>query len=198
VSENQIMTRTFTSFLRAENGVAAIETAIILPILILLYFGMIDLTALISFNRKITYSASVVADLVAQNRTSVLKGTVDDYYNAVSMVMAPTPASDFHVDVYGYRKVGTTITKIWKTGKSGGPTCSTTPDTSAMPDLMTASNDVVVAIACMDYTPYIATFLGDQILGATTFNVEQAIMVRPRSTTMLTCYQTSVGGSVCS
>jgi hypothetical protein len=63
---------------------------------------------------------------------------------------------------------------------------------------MTASNDVVVAITCMDYTPYIATFLGEHLLGATTFNVEQAIMVRPRSTSQLTCYQTTVGGAVCS
>lgn len=186
------------TFLRADNGVAAIETAIILPFLILLFFGMIDLTALISFNRKITYSASVVSDLVSQNRTSVLKTTVDDYYKAAEMIIAPTPATDFHVDVYGYRSVSGTVTKIWKTAKSGGPVCTTTPDTSAMPALMTAGNDVVVAIACMQYAPYVASFMGDAVLGATTFNVEQAIMVRPRSTTALTCYQTSLGGTVCS
>ncbi len=192
------MIKTRKSFLRADNGVAAIETAIILPVLLLLFFGMIDLTSLISLNRKVTYSASVVADLVAQNRTSVLKGTVDDYYKAAEMIVAPVPAADFHIDVYGYRKVGSTVTQIWKTKMAGGPTCSTTPDTSAMPALMTANNDVVVAIACMDFTPYMATFLGKQILGATSFNVEQAIMVRPRSTSMLTCYATTVGGSVCS
>ena len=186
------------SFLRAENGVAAIETAIILPVLLLLFFGMIDLTTMISHNRKITYSASVVADLVAQNRTSVLKSTIDDYYNAAEMVLRPLASNEFHVDVYGYRKVGTTVTQIWKTGRAGGPSCSTAPDTTAMAALMTASNDVIVAITCMDYTPYMATFLGESVLGATTFNVEQAIMVRPRSTSMLTCYATTVGGSVCS
>lgn len=186
------------TFLRADNGVAAIETAIILPFLILLFFGMIDLTALISFNRKITYSASVVSDLVSQNRTNVLKTTVDDYYKAAEMIIAPTPAADFHIDVYGYRKVAGAVVQIWKTAKGGGPVCTTTPDTSAMPSLMTANNDVVVAIACMQYAPYVASFMGKDILGATSFNVEQAIMVRPRSTTTLTCYQTSVGGAVCS
>ncbi len=192
------MHRHFTSFLRADNGVAAIETAIILPFMMLLFFGMIDLTAMISFNRKITYSASVVADLVAQNRTSVTKPMVDDYYKAAEMIIAPTPATAFKIDVYGYRKVGTNITKIWQTGKAGGPACGTTPDTAAMVPLMTANNDVVVAIACMDYVPYVGTFLGESILGATTFNVEQAIMVRPRSTATLTCYQTIAGGAVCS
>jgi Flp pilus assembly protein TadG len=185
-------------FLRAENGVAAIETAIILPFLILLFFGMIDLTALISFNRKITYSASVISDLVSQNRTNVLKATIDDYYKAAEMIIAPTPATDFRVEVYGFRKVSGAVVQVWKTGKGSGPVCTSTPDTSAMPDLMTANNDVVVAIACMQYAPYVASFMGESILGATSFNVEQTIMVRPRSTTTLTCYATTVGGSVCS
>jgi Flp pilus assembly protein TadG len=186
------------AFLRADNGVAAIETAIITPFLILLFFGMIDITGLISFNRKITYSASVVADLVSQNRTSVLKPVVDDYYKAAEMIIAPTPANKFHVDVYGYRKVGAAVTQIWKTAKGGGPVCNTVPDTSAMPALMTASNDIIVAIVCMNYEPYVATFMGEEILGASNIAVEQAIMVRPRSTATLTCYATAVGGALCS
>lgn len=192
------MTKTFRSFFRADNGVAAIETAIIMPFLLMLFFGMIDLTAMISFNRKITHSASVIADLVAQNRTNVLKNQIDDYYNAAAMIIAPTPTNRIHVDVYGYRKIGANVTQIWKTRMPTGPTCGTTPNTTAMNALMTANNDVIVAISCMDYTPYIGTFLGEQLLGATTFNVEQAIMVRPRSTSQLTCYQTTVGGAVCS
>jgi Flp pilus assembly protein TadG len=184
-------------FLRADNGIAAIETALILPFLLILYFGMIDLTALISFNRKITYSASVVADLVSQNRTSVLKTTVADYYSAAELVMAPTPASAVRIEIYGYRTVAGAVTKIWETSSGTGPACSTTPDTGAMPALMTATNDIVVAITCMDYTPYVGTFLGEQLIGGTSFNVEQAIMVRPRATTALTCYETAVGGAVC-
>lgn len=191
------MLRTIRTFFRADNGVAAIETAIIMPFLLILYFGMIDLTAMISFNRKITYSASVIADLVAQNRTNILKTQIDDYYNAAAMVMAPTPSSQIKVSVYGYRKVGSTVTQIWKTQSPTGPVCTTTPNTTAIGQLMTASNDVVVAISCMRYTPYIGTFLGEKLLGATTFKVEQAIMVRPRSTSQLTCYQTAVGGAVC-
>ncbi|MFO1034056.1 MAG: TadE/TadG family type IV pilus assembly protein [Hyphomicrobiales bacterium] len=184
-------------FLRAENGMAAIETALILPFLILLYFGMIDLTSLISFNRKITYSAGVVADLVAQNKTSVLKSTINDYYKAVDLVMAPTPTGNYRTNLYGYRKVGGAITKIWQTSNGSGPSCSTVPTASSMAPLMTAGNDIIVAITCMDYTPYVATFLGERVIGGTSFNVEQQIMVRPRSTTTLTCYETTVGGAAC-
>ena len=104
-----------------------------MPFLLILYFGMIDLTAMISFNRKITYSASVIADLVAQNRTNILKTQIDDYYNAAAMVMAPTPSSQIKVSVYGYRKVGSTVTQIWKTQSPTGPVCSTTPNTTTLP-----------------------------------------------------------------
>ncbi len=186
------------TFFRADNGVAAIETAIIMPFILILYFGMIDLTALISFNRKITYSASVIADLVAQNRTNILKSQIDDYYNAAAMVIAPTPANRIHVDVYGYRKVGTTVTQIWKTKSPLGPLCSTTPNTTAIGQLMTASNDVVVTITCMDYTPYIATFLGEHLLAPPPSMSSRRSWCVRAPPHQLTCYQTTVGGAVCS
>ena len=56
-------------FFRETRGIAAIEIAFILPFMLLIYFGLFDITALVSVNRKVTYSASIVADLVAQNKT---------------------------------------------------------------------------------------------------------------------------------
>jgi hypothetical protein len=66
-----------------------------------------------------------------------------------------------------------------------------------MSNLMASGNDLVVARACIMYTPYVTAFLGNSILGATSFNVGQTIMLRPRSTLTLTCYQTAIGGTTC-
>ena len=41
--------------------------------------------------------------------------------------------------------------------------------TGRIDKLMVDNNDVIVGVVCMGFTPYIATFLGDSILGATTF-----------------------------
>lgn len=184
-------------FLRADNGVAAIETALIMPFMFMLYFGMIDITALISFNRKITYTASVMADLTAQSGTSILKSTVTDYFNAADLIMSPTPSSNFKVAVEGYRSVSGTPTKIWSTS-TGGSSCATSVSTASMTPLMTAGNDLVVASVCMTYTPYVATFLGEAVLGKTSFNIQQTMMVRPRTTATLNCYQTTVAaGTLC-
>ncbi len=185
-------------FWRAESGVAAIEMSFILPFLLLLYFGLLDLTGLVSFNRKITAVAASVADITSQNRNSVLKSNITDYMFANNMIMKPTPATKVTVKVYGYRKIGATISKVWQTSNGVGPGCDSAPNTAEMTPLMAAGNDLIVTQACMDYVPYVATFMGDKILGKTSFNVEQTVMVRPRPALQLTCYQTTVGGAVCS
>lgn len=187
----------FKAYLSAKAGVAAIEFAFILPVMLLLYFGMMDLTSLVVNNRKVTTVASAVADLTAQNRTSVLKSQVNDYMNVANLVLNPMPTDGVTVNVYGYRANGGAAAKIWQTSNGSGPGCQGEPDSSGFGSLMTAGNDLVVAQACVTFTPYIANFLGKSILGDTSFDVGQAVVVRPRSTLTLKCEVTS-GGAACS
>jgi len=185
-------------FLRETNGIAAIEVALILPFMFLLYFGLYDLTSVISVNRKVTYAASVVVDLVAQNKTNVLKTDIQNYYKASKLVMAPIASSTVRVEVFGYRKTGSTIAQFWKTDNASGSSCGAAPSTSAMAPLMVAGNDLVVARVCTTYTPFASSFLGHQILGEASMALSETIIQRPRSTLQLTCYNTTVGGAVCS
>jgi len=173
-------------FRKDVRGVAAIEMAFIMPFLLFLYFGLIDLTAMISFNRKITYSASVVADLVTQNSTTVTATAMNDYFDAVELVMSPTSLDDVRIDIYQYRNVSGTITNQWKKSSTGGTACAA-PSTTGMSDLMTDSNDLIVTVVCMNYSPYIASFLGKAILGATSFTLSEQIALRPRQSTTLAC-----------
>ena len=199
------MKSTFRNFLRETKGVAAIEVALVMPFMFLLYFGLFDLTALISVNRKVTYSASVVVDLVAQNKTSILKADIQNYYNASDMIMVPIPSATVRVEVFGYKISGSTISQVWKTDNAKGSSCGAAPSTAAMAPLMVAGNDLVVARVCTTYTPYAGNFRINaagfgtyKILGATSFLVGESITERPRSTSQLTCYETAVGGAVCS
>ncbi len=185
-------------FLKSDKGVAAIEMAFIMPFMLLIYFGMMDVTGLITFNRKVTAAASTVGDLVAAQRTTVSLAQISDFYNGGYMITQPTASTDVRLELYGYRLVSNTPTQIWKTNNGNGTACTGTIDTSNMANLMASGNDLVVSRACMIYTPYLATFFGNSILGATSFSVQQTIMLRPRSTTALTCYVTGSSGTVCS
>ena len=173
-------------FRKDVRGVAAIEMAFIMPFLLFLYFGLIDLTAMISFNRKITYSASVVADLVTQNSTTVTASAMNDYFDAVELVMSPTSLDNVRIDIYQYRNISGTITNQWKKSSTGGTACAA-PNTTGMSDLMTDSNDLIVTVVCMNYSPYVASFLGKAILGATSFTLSEQIALRPRQSTTLAC-----------
>jgi Flp pilus assembly protein TadG len=193
----------FNKFLKAEDGIAAIEMAFVMPLMILLYFGLVDVTGLISFNRKITSSASLTSDLVAQKRNSILKAEIDDIYNATAMIMSPTPMTDVRVEVYGFRNVGGTVTQIWKTSNGQGPACTSALSTANMLPLMAANvsdkNDLIVTRTCLNFEPYVAAFMGDSILGSTIFPVNATISVRPRASLKLDCYATTVtAGTLCS
>ncbi|MDE2384163.1 MAG: pilus assembly protein [Alphaproteobacteria bacterium] len=184
------------SFFKSDKGAAAIEAAFIMPFLFLLYFSLQDLTALITFNRRVTATAATVGDTVSQYSTTVPKSTVDDIFNSVAMIMSPTPSTDVHVDVYGYYMNGATVTKKWKASNGGSPTC-TAPDTTNYANLMSAGNDLVVSVACMNYSPFIAQFMGTNVLGKTSFLLNQTITSRPRASLSLNCVTVAGGSTSC-
>ena len=189
--------KNFCRFLRADKGIAAIEMAFIMPFMLLIYFGMMDVTGLVTFNRKVTAAASTVGDLVAAQRTNILLSQISDFYNGAYMITQPTVAADVRLELYGYRMVGGSPTQMWKTNNGNGTACNGTIDTSNMATLMASGNDLVVSRACIIYTPYLAAIMGNSIIGAASFNIGQTIMLRPRSTLLLTCYQTVINGALC-
>ncbi|MBC8037242.1 MAG: pilus assembly protein [Rhizobiales bacterium] len=180
------MIRKLISFRRDTRGVAAIEMAFIMPFLLILFFGLVDLTQLISLNRKVTYTASVVGDLVTQNQDTVAAAAFTDYFDAAELVMKPADISGVRVEVYQFRDEGGSITSQWNRKSSGGSACWS-PSSAGLSSLMTDGNDVVVTAVCTTYTPFMATFLGQAILGATSFTMSEQIALRPRQSATLDC-----------
>lgn len=71
-----------------ERGVSAVEFALILPVLIILYLGGVELSHTISVDRKVTSVASAVGDLVAQGST-IDNDEMAHIFNAATAIMAP-------------------------------------------------------------------------------------------------------------
>lgn len=187
------------NFALGEDGAAAIEFVFIFPFMIVLYFGLVDVTGLISVNRRVVSGAATMADLVGQQKTKILKTTINDQFNAVYTIMQPLPSSSVRIEVFNFRKVSGVITKIWQTSNNLGPSCGTTdPDTTNMSNLMTAGNDVIVARTCVTFIPIAATYGLIKILGSTSINLKQTISVRPRSSLTLACETVPTGTTICS
>jgi Flp pilus assembly protein TadG len=183
-------------FLKATDGSAAIEAVFIIPFMCFVYFGTVDVTSMIAFNKMLTDVASFASDTVAQYPNTIYRTTnITDIENGIKLIM-PKRASSVQVDIYDYRMVGTTITKIWST-KSPNATNCPAPSTANLSTLMSTGNDVIVATSCMIFTPWVATFLGKSLLGASSFNLTQTFASVPYGSATLNCYTGTTGTTLC-
>ncbi|HTP91324.1 MAG TPA: TadE/TadG family type IV pilus assembly protein [Xanthobacteraceae bacterium] len=73
-------------------GVAALEFAILLPLMLTLYLGGSDLSTGVSTQRKVNLTASALADLASQF-TNIHNADMTNILNAASDIIAPYPAN---------------------------------------------------------------------------------------------------------
>jgi Flp pilus assembly protein TadG len=72
-----------------QSGVAAVEFAIVLPFMLALYIGGVELGDGLAIQVKVTDTTHIVADLVTQQTTSTTKARIDTILGASSATMAP-------------------------------------------------------------------------------------------------------------
>jgi Flp pilus assembly protein TadG len=70
------------------SGLAAVEFAFIAPIMILLFFGVLEGSSAYSVNRKVLLASNTLADLVAQE-TSITKASLEDLFVGMEDVIDP-------------------------------------------------------------------------------------------------------------
>lgn len=76
-------------FSKDERGISAVEFALLLPVMILIYAGVADVSRGVDANRKVNRVASVVGDLVSR-QISVLPAQLDDIFTIGSTIMFPS------------------------------------------------------------------------------------------------------------
>lgn len=164
---------------RRELGVAAVEFAIVLPVLLLLFFGMVNLTNYVSMLRKASSAAELVADLVTRHNATIRKSSVDDYIAGAKLSFRPLSATGVNVEIHDYVVANGVATNRW-THPTTGTVC-TPPDTSS-PDITSLPNgDVIIAVVCIPVYTMPVDFPGIPQLGA----IRKTVALRPRHSTTL-------------
>lgn len=82
-----------TRFRRADSGLAAVEFAFILPVMITLFFGVVEVSQGLSARADVNNVASTTADLVAQ-ASSVSSSDLTNIFAASSAILYPNPLTD--------------------------------------------------------------------------------------------------------
>jgi len=90
--------RRFARLHRDERGVSAVEFAMLLPLMLTLYLGAVELSQGIGADRKVTLTARTIADLVSQV-SSINNSDMTNSLNAASAVIAPFPVGNLKVTV---------------------------------------------------------------------------------------------------
>ena len=92
----------FRSWLKDEDGMAAVEAALVFPVLLTLLLGTFDLGNGILANQKAIRASQVVADLITRNST-VDDAMVTDSIKAGELAFDPLDTSKFGVDIISVR-----------------------------------------------------------------------------------------------
>jgi Flp pilus assembly protein TadG len=82
-------------FVHDRSGTAAIEFALVLPVMVMLFLGSYETANLVLAHMKLEASAETAADLVAQVRVNTVLQSTDftNITNAAGKVLTPLPAS---------------------------------------------------------------------------------------------------------
>jgi Flp pilus assembly protein TadG len=129
-------TRSARDLWEDRGAIAATEFAVIVPIMLVLFFGVVEFSSAVAVDRKVTIMARTLADITSQaasNSTNSISAAVDDTYLqnvftasiAIMMPYSPTPTnaqlSEIYVDSSGKATIQ------WSKGAtiSGGATQAT-------------------------------------------------------------------------
>jgi Flp pilus assembly protein TadG len=164
----QDLRRRFGGLANDERGVSAVEFAMLLPLMLSLYLGAVEVSQGIGADRKVTLTARTVADLVSQV-TSVNNSDMTNSLNAASTVMTPFPSSNLKVVVSSVTINADGVATIaWSDTLNG--TKRTQGSTVTLPAALNVANSSLIwSEVEYKYTPvigYVVTgpmYLKDQI-----------------------------------
>lgn len=184
-------------FRRDRRGIAAIEFALVVPLMLVMYLGTIEISAAVSINRKVSRIASTVADLVTQ-QTEVTKSDLKGIMEIGSALLFPynsdTPVIRIvAIDVESTYPKGGKI--VWSrrdnkgTFDNGG--LAKNDDIEVPMDLRINGSFLIRVETDLDYVPIVHWLIGDSVgsmkNGVGVIAMSERYYLRPRLGADISC-----------
>jgi len=160
-------------FAQDKRGVSSVEFAMVLPLMITLYLGTVEVSQGVGIDRKVTLTTRTVADLASQV-SSINNADMTNMLTASAAVIAPYDASKLKVTVSAVTIDANGVAKVaWSDTLNG--TQRAVGSTVTLPSaLNVASTTLIWSEVSYSYTPTI----GYVITG--TLHLSDQIYMRPR------------------
>ena len=87
--------RSLRNLARDNSGIAATEFAVIVPIMLVMFFGTVEFSSGVAVDRKVTLMARTLSDLTSQS-TSVGDTDMTNFFAASAAIMTPYSSTPTH------------------------------------------------------------------------------------------------------
>lgn len=173
-------------------GVAAVEFAMIVPIMFVMFIGAVELSQAITVDRRVTQVASSTADLVARAEKQISQAEISDIMRVGGYVLEPYSQAPMQIVVRNITSSPSNALiakQSWSCTYHGlGPTqnCACSNTSFSLPQNLVSTNDsVVVAEVTYTYTPLIFDYFLKRALSGSsgspgTYTLSETIYLKPR------------------
>lgn len=178
---NRRMKRRLGTLIRREDGVALVEFAMVAPVMITMYLGMVELSMAVGHERKSTMIVRTLADLTTQ-QSSVSNTDLATIFSATSAILAPYPVAEVSMRITSIRidskgKTFVDWSEVKDIARSGGgfTALARCGDGAALvpAPLRVAGTSLVLTDTSILHTPVVGKFVGH-------IDMKETFQMRPR------------------
>jgi len=182
-------------FWRDQRAVSAVEFALLLPLMLVLYIAGNEVGQSIAIYRKVAQVAYTLADLTTQSSALVLSD-VSNILAASSAVMMPYSASGAQIVLSAVTFSGGTYKVAWSQAQNATAWTvgSAPPSSVTLPTNLVSNNQqLIVAKVLYTYTtPFTSvmnstSLTGVNIWGANSITLGDTVYLRPRLSATISC-----------
>jgi Flp pilus assembly protein TadG len=172
------------------SGVAAIEFALVAPLMALMFVGAVEMSQAITVDRRVTQIAGSTADLVARAEKKIPQNEIDDIMRIGGYIMKPYSPNPIRITlryVVSSSDNASQTKQAWTcsySGTGGTQTCECTNTTFPLPaNLVTTKDSVVVSEVTYDYVPPVFNYIMKHTWGGggMSYRFSETIYMKPRS-----------------
>lgn len=138
-------------FVVARKGSAALEFAIIAPMMVFLLFGSVDLLDALSANKRVQNAASSLADVIARD-TEISDAEVAGFWAALDILMFPDDGANVKIRVTSVTILSSSNARVvWSEGRGMSPRVADSAVTLPA-EMMTAGTSVIMTESTYSYS----------------------------------------------
>jgi Flp pilus assembly protein TadG len=164
-----------TALLRNTSGIAAVEFAMVLPIMLVLFFGTVEISNGVAVYRKVTLMAHTLSDLTSQSQEVQSSSDLVNFFAASTGVMTP----------YSPTPITQNIMEIWVNPSGQARVQWSYPTTMTAGTVVTIPSDLAVANTYVIYSQvsYVYTPVVGYVMSSAGVTLSDFSYTRPRVST---------------